>query len=153
MAITKALRRAPAGGYEVGPPKTAGSVRTVRVGREAVAALRAHQTRQKVERLAAGKRWRAEGLVFTTPVGTHLDPSKLGREWRALCNKAGVKAVFHEARHTVGSHAVEDGVPLATVADQLGHSSIEMLARTYRHRIASVVDVSATTEALISPRE
>ncbi len=59
--------------------------------------------------------------------------------------------MFHELRHTVGSYAVEDDVPLARVADQLGHANVTMLARTYRHRVSDAVDVSATTEELLAP--
>ncbi len=91
--------------------------------------------------------------MFTNSVGGPVDPSRLRRQWEAVAKAAGVEGtVLHELRHTVGSHAVEADVPLAVVADQLGHSSIDMLARTYRHRVAPVVDVTSATEALLRPR-
>jgi integrase len=144
------LRRAPQGGYEVGPMKTAASVRTVVVGTAARKALRDHQRRQKAEQLAS-TRWADSGLVFTNSVGGPLDPGRLRRAFEKLCAEVGVSATFHELRHTVASHAVADDVPLATVADQLGHASIDMLARTYRHKVVPVIDVSASTERLVAP--
>jgi integrase len=149
LSITKALRRSARGGYEVGPTKTTASVRKVTLGPTTVAALRAHKRRQAEERLAAGERWHDEGLVFTTTLGGHVDPRALQRSWDAVCKRAGVEATFHEIRHTVGSHVVEADVPLATAADQLGHS-VDMLARTYRHRVSPVVDVAGVTEALVA---
>ena len=153
MSITEALRRNDQGGYSIGPTKTKGSVRVVQLGASAVKALRAHQKRQKEERLAAGERWRDSGLVFTTTIGTHLDPGRLRRAWDDLCERAGVEGVvFHELRHTVGSQAVEADVPLAVVADQLGHSDVNMLARTYRHRTKPVVEgVADVMEAFVAP--
>jgi integrase len=150
VAIRQALVRAEGGGYELGDTKTKASVRTMTIGPRAVAALRAHQKRQKAEHLAA-KRWKDSGLVFTSPIGTALDPANVRKGWEALCKRAEVEAVFHELRHTVGSYAVEDDVPLARVADQLGHANVAMLARTYRHRVSDTIDVSSTTEKLLSP--
>ncbi|HEY1445666.1 MAG TPA: tyrosine-type recombinase/integrase [Acidimicrobiales bacterium] len=152
MTIDRALRRGPSGGYEVGPTKTKGSVRTVRLGPSAINALREHQHRQKAERLAA-TRWEDHGLVFTTTVGTHVDPNVLRRSWAAMCKSAGIEGrVPHELRHTAGSQAVDAGLPLAEVADQLGHADVNMLARTYRHRTKAVVEgVAGVMEDFIAP--
>jgi integrase len=145
----RGLRRAPGGGYEVGPTKTAASVRVVVIGSAARTQLRGHRSRQRKEQMAS-EHWRDSGLVFTNSVGGPLDPGRLRRAFEALCTRTGVEATFHELRHTVASHAVADDVPLATVADQLGHASIDMLARTYRHKVVPVVDVSASTERLVA---
>ena len=151
VSIRQALSRKDGGGYELGAPKTKASIRTVHIGpRAELSVPNAHAKRQKAEHLAA-KRWIDSGLVFTSPIGTFLDPSHVRKRWDASCKRAKVDAVFHELRHTVGSYAVEDDVPLARVADQLGHANVTTLARTYRHRVSDAVDVSATTEELLAP--
>jgi integrase len=151
MTIRRGLRRAEMGGWEVGPTKTTASVRTVRLGPSAVAALTAHKRAQRREQVAA-KRWTDTGLVFTTTVGTHLDPNTIRHRWTALCKAAGVDGrVPHELRHTAGSLAVDAGVSLAEVADQLGHADVNMLARTYRHRTRPVVEgVAGVMEAFVT---
>jgi integrase len=148
VSITKGLRKSARGGYEIGVTKTRGSVRTVRVGPTALMALQTHRKRLRATQIAA-ESWRSGDLVFSDSEGNLIEPSWLSRQWRALAERAGIEGrVLHELRHTVGSHAVEADVPLAMVADQLGHD-VATLARTYRHRVAPVVDVSATTEALL----
>ena len=151
MTIRRALRRGRGGGYELGPPKTDASVRTVRLGPVALDALKAHKMAQKSERLAALK-WTDSGLVFTTTTGTPVDPTRLGREWRVIRHEAGLDdVVLHELRHTAGSVAVDAGVPLTEVADQLGHSDVAMLARVYRHRTRPVVEgVASVMDAFVT---
>jgi integrase len=151
VSFRHGLRRATGGGYELGPMKTKASTRVVVIGAAACSALREQKSRQRKEQVAA-TRWQDTGLVFTNAVGETLDPARLRRDFADLCARAGVAATFHELRHTVASHAVADDVPLATVADQLGHASIDMLARTYRHKVVPVVDVSASTDRLVTPR-
>ena len=152
LTIRQALRRGAKGGYELGPTKTRASVRTVRLGPSARTALKAHRTAQRSERMAAGPRWRQSGLVFTTTVGTHLDPNTIRHRWNALCKTAGIEGrVPHEMRHTAGSLAVDAGVALTDVADQLGHADVNMLARVYRHKTRPVVEpVAAVMEAFIT---
>ena len=50
------------------------------------------------------------------------------------CVKAEIAAVtFHELRHTYASALVNKGVPLAYVAEQLGHSNTRMVEKHYGH--------------------
>jgi len=50
------------------------------------------------------------------------------------CEDAKIEAVgFHELRHTYASGLVNTGVPLAFVADQLGHSDTSMVEKHYGH--------------------
>ena len=105
-----------------------------------LAALKAHRADQKREKMAATT-WTDTGLVFTTTVGTHLDPNTIRHRWNALCKTAGIEGrVPHELRHTVGSMLVDAGVSLTTAADQLGHADSDMLVRIYRHKIGDVVE-------------
>lgn len=117
-----------------GPTKTHGSVRTIRVPSVAVAALREHRKRQLAERLAAGRQWRDYDLVFATSIGTPLGGNDVLRSFRRLLPAAGIPAMrFHDLRHAYATLSLAAGDDLATVRDNLGHSSITLTADTYAH--------------------
>ena len=55
------------------------------------------------------------------------------KSFRTAMKKAEIEDFcFHDLRHTFASHLVMAGVPLLTVAELLGHKSIEMTKR-YSH--------------------
>jgi integrase len=115
-------------------PKTARSRRLVPLSRPVVAMLRAHRLRQKQERLRAGNQWRETGLVFTTELGTPVDPRNLLRVIEAASTTAGVKdVVVHTLRHSAAAAWLEGGVHIKAVADLLGHSSIAITGDIYGH--------------------
>lgn len=60
----------------------------------------------------------------------------IGLAVRRACKKAGVKAVAYGFRHSFATDALARGVPDATVAALLGHSSTAMLHRNYAHLTA-----------------
>jgi integrase len=72
--------------------------------------------------------------VFTTQLGTPLDPRNIQRDFQTICTKAGLgKWHPHELRHSAASLMLAAGVPLQVVSDVLGHSSIRMTADVYGH--------------------
>lgn len=81
----------------------------------------------------------AVGYVFGAPA--NLDPecqwdqANCGKALRKLLDEAGLGwAVPHSFRRTVATRLHEQGVPLAHIADQLGHSSTVMTMSTYLGR-------------------
>ena len=54
------------------------------------------------------------------------------------------KVVFHSCRHTFGSWLVQRGVPLYTVAELMGHSSLEMTKR-YSHLAPDTLRAAASS--------
>jgi len=68
--------------------KSARSRRTVALPGVAVSALRSHRVRQLEARLAAGGRWSDGGFVFTSTVGTPLEPRNVTRRFKALLKVA-----------------------------------------------------------------
>jgi integrase len=56
------------------PTKTARSRRTVPLPPAVLASLKAHLTAQELERPQLAERWPDSGFVFTTPIGTPIDP-------------------------------------------------------------------------------
>jgi integrase len=117
------------------PPKTAASRRTIALDRTTARLLRAHQQRQRVERLerlAAGDTWHDTGYVFTTPDGSPLHPDWLTRRFGHLVKESGLPPVrLHDLRHGAATLAHAAGADLKTVQEQLGHTSIVLTADTY----------------------
>jgi integrase len=135
LTVAGSLKRE-RGELRLGETKTKQS-RTVDLPAPVLAALKAHSARQKEEQMRVRSSWRNTGLVFTTEVGSPLDPSNLRRATKALCEDAGVTQVSPNelGRHTAASLLYDAGMSLEAIADLLGHSSTRMLEAHYRHRV------------------
>ncbi len=120
----------------LGETKTRRS-RTLDLPSPVLAALKIHRTRQKEERLQVGSAWHDSGLIFTSEIGTPIDPSNLRKTTRALCESAGVDPVSPNeiGRHSAASLLYDAGMTLEAIADLLGHRSTRMLETHYRHRV------------------
>ncbi len=115
-------------------PKTSRSRRTVSLPDMAIKALRAHKVRQAETRLAAGARWQDHALVFSNRLGKPIEPHDLHDAFKALLRKAGLPDIrFHDLRHSAASLMLAQGVPLRSIQDILGHSSIALTANLYAH--------------------
>jgi integrase len=100
MRISNALQRQKGRGLVITETKTDRSRRTVALPSPLIAALRAHRVRQLQEQLAAGSRWQDLGLVFTSSIGSGLEPRNLHRAFKAILSKAGLPDIrFHDLRH------------------------------------------------------
>jgi integrase len=114
--------------------KTAKSRRAVNIAPPVVKMLKSRKAAQAKDRLAAGEAWEETGYVFTTQLGTPLDPRNIQRDFQTICTKAGIgKWHPHELRHSAASLMLAAGVPIQVVSDVLGHSSIRMTADVYGH--------------------
>jgi len=78
-----------------------------------------------------------DSWIFTTPVGTQLDPNNLRKYVFYRClDLAELRRVrFHDLRHTFASLLIQQGESLAYVRDQLGHHSIQITVDTYGHLV------------------
>ena len=115
-------------------PKSISAVRVLRLPALLVEALRRHRTRQREERLAAGPAWRGNqwDLVFTTRIGTPLDPKYVRSLFRRACLRAGVRPIrFHDLRHTCATLLLAQDIPPRVVQELLGHSHITLTLDTY----------------------
>ena len=51
-------------------------------------------------------------MVFTTPIGTAVDPDNLTKAYKALLRGAGLRGQrFHDPRHTAATLMLRDGLP------------------------------------------
>lgn len=115
-------------------PKTALSRRTVTLPASAVAALRTQRIHQLEERLLAGVRWQDGGYVFTSTIGTPLEPSNVSSRLHALLREAALPSQrFHDLRHCAASLLLAGGVAPRTIMGILGHSQISLTMNTYAH--------------------
>lgn len=107
-----------------GPVKSDDSARVIALPAPCVESLRKHRVAQKHERELAGKAWRDCGLVFTTAIGTPIEPRNLNRHFTSLLDRAGLRRIhFHDLRHSCASLLYDQGVTIENIQDVLGHSS------------------------------
>jgi integrase len=122
-------------GVQLDDLKTVGSRRTLHLSGPLVDVLRRHQVRQEAEELVRGKRWHNEwDLIFTSSVGTPLDPEQFGKTVPKICEAAGLGHwSIHELRHSCASLLIAMEVPLEVVSEQMGHASIRVTKDVYGH--------------------
>jgi len=133
LEISRTLQRV-GGELKVATPKTRHSRRTVPLPEVCVSALQEHQERQKADRDAAGTDWIDSGYVFTSTIGTPIEPDNLRRSWYPVRKAAGLgNVVFHGLRHTCVTLLLDLNVPLHIVRDIVGHSAIEVTMTIYAH--------------------
>lgn len=107
------------------------------------AALKRRRVQQKEERLFAGSGWRetVPDLIFTSTVGTPLDPDNLiHRDFKATLKRAGLPSSvrFHDLRHSCATFLAAKGVHLKTIQETLRHSRYQTTADIYTHVIAEM---------------
>jgi integrase len=155
LTVRRALHKDAVGGVYLAEPKTAGSRRTLHVPAAVADTLRAHRVAQSAERLAFGAGWggRWPNMVFTSSIGTPLDPDRVNRTVQTMTETAGLgRWTPHELRHSAASLLLAQGVPLKVVSDTLGHSSIRVTADVYAHLLepAKTEAADAMTAALFA---
>ncbi|MEU1922582.1 tyrosine-type recombinase/integrase [Streptomyces albogriseolus] len=132
LTIERALQRV-GGELRLVRPKTLASVRTIPLPPLVVKALAVHRERQAQERAAAGMGWKEHGLIFTSRIGTPLEPDNLRRSWDPLRKRLGLDIRFHDLRHSAVSLLLDLGVPPHIVRQIVGHSDIGVTMKVYAH--------------------
>jgi integrase len=99
-----------------------------------VKALKTHlEQLEDIERL--GHLYRDHGLVFTSGVGTLINPTNLRRRsYAPLLERAGLPQIrFHDLRHTCATLLLSRNVHPKYVQDLLGHATVAITLDTYSH--------------------
>lgn len=88
---------------------------------------------------------RTSEYVFVNPV-TNKPYVDIRKAWHNACKAAGIENLrFHDLRHTVCTRLIKKGVPLPTVQQIMGHSSIQT---TMRYNHIESIDMKKAMEIL-----
>lgn len=144
-SLCEARRQRPDGtgatALTVNKPKTRNSRRTITTTDALRAALRTQRRRQAAQRLRAGEQWCNDGWVFTTDTGKPVNPNGVSRRFRTALARIGHRHIrFHDLRHTTAHLMLEAGVPLESVTQALGHSSITITKDIYASSVPKLAE-------------
>ena len=152
LSVSQQLIRTKSDGLCFTTPKSAKGRRSVRLTPKAVRALEDHRERQLMQKQRLSGLWKDTGLVFTSTVGTPLDPSNLTyHTFQPLLRRAGLPKIrFHDLRHTCATLLLGQNVNPKIVQEMLGHANISETMDTYSHVLPSMQQtaVSAIEDAL-----
>ncbi len=126
-------------------PKSATSRRLVALGPAAVDVLRVHKARQNEERLAAGGYYADYELVFATRAGTPLIRRNVLRDFKLLCDRAGLPGTFrfHDLRHCSATLMLLSGIHPKVASGRLGHATIGITQNLYSHLVEGLDEDAA----------
>ena len=122
--------------------KSDSGVRTVVLPQLVVQALRAHRSHQLEDRRVAGTSWKgpdyadgkATGFIFTSEIGTVLEPRKVDSYFDSVRERAGLDShTFHGLRHDFAGLLLAAGVPGRVVMEMMGHADYAITANIYQH--------------------
>jgi integrase len=114
--------------------KTEASKATMATPPIVMEALRVHKELQDAEREAT-KAWADAGLVFTSTVGSALEPRNVNRAWDEVCDRSGIgrRVRIHDLRHAAGSYLFAAGVDMKVVQKTLRHTRLATTSDIYVH--------------------
>ena len=143
IKIVKQLQKRPErdGGYTFAPLKN-DKARTITAAPFVIQILKAQYAAQSEQRFRAGEIWqgwqsleeRETGLVFTRDNGRHLDCTMLYKAYKKLAEQIGApESRVHDLRHTFAVLSLQNGDPIKTVQDNLGHATAAFTLDVYGH--------------------
>jgi len=113
-----------------------GRARRVDMTDQLTEALKDFRLKKQKESLANGMPM--SEFVFCDKTGQPLSQNSARNVFKRNAKKAGLRAIrVHDTRHSYASILISEGVPIAYVKEQLGHSSIQMTVDRYGHWIPS----------------
>ncbi|WP_031166061.1 tyrosine-type recombinase/integrase [Streptosporangium roseum] len=128
----------------VDTPKTRAGRRTVSLDAETTRLLEERHAAQRQERFNSGADYVDHGLVFARPDGRPVSPERVSEGFKRLAREAGLPVIrLHEGRHTAATLALEAGLDVKIVSDQLGHANTRITHDLYTHVRPAVHDDAA----------
>lgn len=94
--------------------------------------------------------------VFPSPNDRGAPRTEIKRTWLRVRLSAGITKPLHALRHTFGTVALSEGVPLAAVGAMLGHRDPATTARYAKYegqKARAAADVAGTALAPIAPQD
>lgn len=144
LQIQRQVQRRAGEGLIFCEPKSASGRRVVVLGEKTLDRLREHREAQYQKRIQVGDLWQDFDLIFTSPIGTPLDQSKVSKVYKECLSKTGLPMIrFHDLRHTAATMMLQQGIHPKVVQERLGHSDISLTLNTYSHVLPSMQDEAA----------
>jgi integrase len=128
-------------------PKSESGNRDVVLDPDTLAVFRRYKARRAQWQLAAGPKWPDTGLFFVRRNGRAWHPGSVSQRFRRLIQRGDFPPVrLHDLRHSAATIALQAGVDIKVVSEQLGHSTTTLTRDTYQsvskslhHEAASAV--------------
>ncbi|WP_130807679.1 site-specific integrase [Senegalia massiliensis] len=133
ISVTKTLIPKGKGIWELGPPKTQSSYRTIVIGQTLVDILKKHKKWQIENKLRYGKYYKESNFVCTKENGTHVTTNTLKYLSRVVNYELMIDFNFHSLRHTHATMLLEAGANIKDIQERLGHSKLSTTMDTYSH--------------------
>lgn len=146
-SITRLPNAGPGGGRTtlgVKSTKTAASDAVIALPHILVFELRRHRAEQARQRLAT-QHWVDPDLVFTTSIGSLLEPRNVLRTLKQAVRAAGItrNVRLHDFRHAAASALLAEGVDIAVTSKLLRHTRLSTTSDIYAHLLEEVRDEAA----------
>jgi integrase len=133
IAVVENVSRTEDGKRVVSTPKSKKSIREV-VLSEYLTSMLATRYATYLEDRTDDPTWNPRALVFPGPRGGLILSCVVNDHLAAICAQAGIKKItFHGLRHTSGTEQVESGIPIATIAERMGHANPTITLNLYVH--------------------
>ena len=123
--------------YELLPPKTKASRRTIKVSARVITELEIHRAKQNKFKMLNRDRWHNGDFVFSIPryPGYPIYIKLVENRMERLLKLAGLPEELtpHSLRHTHTSLLAEAGVGLEEIMQRLGHTDDDTTRKVYLH--------------------
>lgn len=139
------------GGLYTETPKTAQSLRSLKLPQGVIDILKTWFELQDIQRKEIGSKWVETDRIFTKWNGLTLDRSAPGYFFKQFCERTGMRYVTnHSFRHLNASLLINAGVDVKTVQSCLGHSVASTTLNLYCHTFqsAQAAAMDAVSEVL-----
>jgi integrase len=121
--------------------KTNAGKRSLPLDVSLVTLLTSHQTRERAEKLKAGKAYKDSGYVLEDEIGLPYHQDTISSRFERLVTAARLPRIrLHDTRHTAASLMLASGVPTKIVSELLGHSSPTVTRSIYAHVIPGMAE-------------
>ncbi|MFD6516524.1 tyrosine-type recombinase/integrase [Rhodococcus sp. NPDC060176] len=126
--------------------KSSASGRTLPLPQPLADELKAAKRQQAAEKLAFGAGYGDGGYVACNEAGQPLHPDTLTKRWKSNLADLDIAQVgLRDARHTCGTLMHLQGVPIAVIAEWLGHADSSFTMRTYTRSQTDALAAAATS--------
>ena len=153
LKIQRQVKRETGKEWAFADPKTKRGRRTIKLGDGILKLLRTHKKNQDVQKSIMGPRWKKNGLIFPSTVGTPSNTSNMTKDFRKVLDMAGLPRIrFHDLRHTAASLMLNNGIPVIVVSNILGHSKPSTTLDIYGHLLSDTrADAAKIMDDLVTP--